>query len=160
MPVTGVALIAAAVLHVVVSVLVSLDLPDAVPIAFDLTGRPVAATSPATVLLLVVAVPLVLAGGAALVGQRWRPPRGDRVRHLAAVTLLFLTFEVATVYGALGGVATAAWTGEGDSYASASLAVEGFQRSGGRLPTAALVVLGLYLAYLVTWAAVVRRGDR
>jgi hypothetical protein len=102
----------------------------------------------------------VLVGGAALVGQRWQPPRGDRVRHLAAVTLLFLTFEVAAVYGALGGVATAAWTAAGNSYASASLAVEGFQRSGGRLPTAALVIAGIYVAYLVTWAVGVRRGDR
>ncbi len=45
-------------------------------------------------------------------------------------------------------------------YASASIAVEGFQASGGRLPTAALVVAAVYLAYLVTWAVVVRRGRR
>jgi hypothetical protein len=158
MPVTAVALIAAAVLHALVSILVSLDLPTYVPIAFDLAREPVAAVPPGVMLLVVVGVPLLLAGTAAVGAARARPLAGDRVRHLAAITLLFLTFEVAAVYGALGGLAAASWTGaDAASYASASIAVGGFQASGGRLPTAALVVAGVYLAYLLTWAVVVRR---
>lgn len=161
MPVTAVAPVAAAVLHAVVSVLVSLDLPAYVPVAFDLAREPVAAVPPTVVLLLVVAVPLVLAGVAAVAATRARRPlTADRLRHLAAVTLLLLTFEVAAVYGALGGLAAASWTGEGDAYPTASIAVEGFRAAGGRLPTAALVVAAVYVAYLVTWALTVRRAQR
>ncbi|SDO41111.1 hypothetical protein SAMN05660199_01928 [Klenkia soli] len=161
MPVTGVALIAAAVLHAVVSVLVSIPLPSYVPIAFDLAREPVAAVSPGVLLLLLLVVPLVVAGGAAVVAvvltRAGHPVRGDRLRHLAAVTLLMLTFEVAAVYGALGGIAVASWTGGGDTYPTGSVAVQGFQDAGGRLPTVALVVAAVYLAYLVTWAVAVRR---
>ena len=164
MPVTGVALIAAAVLHALTTALVTRDLPTYVPIAFDLDGEPVAASSPGVVLLLLIVVPLVLACAAALVAVRTtragHPLRGDRVRHLAAVTLLFLTFEVAAVYGTLGGIATASWTREGDTDATASIAVEGFQDAGGRLPTTALVIAGLYVGYLVMWVVAVRRARR
>ncbi|MEI4273050.1 hypothetical protein TEK04_15080 [Klenkia sp. LSe6-5] len=65
------------------------------------------------------------------------------------------------MYGPLGGAEAASWTGAGAvPYPTASIAEEGFQRAGGRLPTTPLVAVGVYLASLVTWAVVVRRGRR
>ncbi len=160
MPVTAVALIAATVLHALTCLLLTTSLPRYVPVLFDASLEPAVAGPRLLATALALGYGLVVAGTAALTGARTRDTgRADRVRHLGAVTVLFLTFEAAAVYGALGGAEAASWTGaDATSYASASIAVEGFQASGGRLPTAALVVAAVYLAYLITWAVVLRRS--
>ncbi|WP_253013379.1 hypothetical protein [Klenkia sp. PcliD-1-E] len=156
------ALIAAAVLHALTCLLLTTSLPRYVPVLFDESLEPAVAAPRSVATALALGSGIVVAGAAALVAARSRRPlRADRVRHLGAVSVLLLTFEAAAVYGALGGAEVASWTGaDAASYASASIAVEGFQRAGGRLPTTALVVAAVYLAYLVTWAVVVRRGRR
>lgn len=162
MPVTAVALIAAAALHALTCLLLTTSLPQYVPVVFDASLEPAVAGTRMLATTLALGYGVVVAAATAVVAARTRVAvRADRLRHLGAVTVLFLTFEVAAVYGPLGGAEAASWTGaDAASYPSASIAVEGFQASGGQLPTAALVVAAVYLAYLVTWAVVVRRTRR
>ena len=158
-------LVAAGALYGLLCLMLGTALPALVPLGWDadlLVTRLVPRGQFALLTTGIgVAVAAATAGGAALV--RWYAPTStprqavlrrlvaaDLVHlvHLGTVTLLFLSAELAVVYGQLGQADAISYASVEAALTASRVAVEA---PGSRLPVAALVVLGAYLAYLLAW---------
>lgn len=165
------ALAAAGALYALLCLMLGTALPEYVPLGWDADLLVTHLVRRDHLVVLAAgagaAVAAVTSGGAAL-ALRYAPTtaRQTVLRHmvaadlvrLGAVTLLFLTAELAVVYGPLGGAEAASWTGaDAPSYPSLEAALTASRAAAGatgsHLPTTAVVILIAYLAYLVVWGA-------
>ena len=155
-------LVAAGALYGLLCLMLGTALPALVPLGWDADLLVTRLVPRGQFALLTTGIGAVVAaasaGGAALV--RWYAPTStprqavlrrlvaaDLV-HLGTVTLLFLSAELAVVYGQLGQADAISYASVEAALTASRVAVEA---PGSRLPVAALVVLGAYLAYLLAW---------
>ena len=164
------ALVAAGALYGLLCLVLGTALPEVVPLGWDRDLLVTRLVRRDELVLLATstgaAVGTVTGGGAALV-RRYAPTATQRqavlrrlvsadLVHLGAVTLVFLTVELAVVHGPLCGAEAASWTGaDSASYPSLEAALAASraaaEATGSRLPTTALVALAGYLGYLLVW---------
>jgi hypothetical protein len=136
---------AAATLYGLVAILLAASLPARVPVLVgtDLTAD--RSTSREQLMLVVCVLGMLLV--AVFAGLATQVPRASTdLWHVGAVTLLFLTAELALVYGRLGG-SVAAFADPGSPPGTA-----------GRLDPWAVVLLAGYLAYVLGWLGWVLTG--
>ncbi|WP_299956146.1 hypothetical protein [uncultured Modestobacter sp.] len=165
-------LVAAGALYALLCLMLGTALPELVPLGWDADLLVTHLARRDHLVLLAAGAGTAVAavtGGAAALVLRYAPTATARqtvlrrmvsadLAHLGAVTLLFLTAELAVVYGPLGGSEAASWTGQDTpSYPSREAALTASRAAAGatgsHLPTTAVVILIAYLAYLVVWAA-------
>jgi len=136
---------AAATLYGFVAILLAASLPAAVPIRFGTVLTADRSTSRGQLMLTICVLGMLLVAAFAGVATQVRRASTD-LWHIGAVTMLFLTVELALVYGGLGrAVAVSLFAAPPPGGAE-------------RLSPWAVVVLAGYLTYVLGWLTWVLAG--